>query len=169
MTVRELSSLYYNAYQFANTDVYKQSAAASTTAMQQQMGVQNLGAALSLPDTVGDVSAVSNLSAYVSGLYTQNQLRAAQPASADSSQVDLGGVTNAQTYAAYGYLASKLGIAAPVQSTDPNAVVQAVTAAKTAPSNYVQSLLQSNPAALTQVYQNALSSSFPGVLFSAVA
>lgn len=171
MTACDISALYVSAYQFAGTAAYQQNADASASAMAKQMGVQNLGATLSLPDSTGDLSTVSNISAYVSGLYTKSQLQASQSSFSKltSSDTDVSSVSTAQAYASYGYLAAKLGLATPLQTTSMDTVMKAATAVKTSPSNYVQTLLQSTPSAAMQVYANSLSSYFPGVYVSTAA
>ncbi|ADU27552.1 hypothetical protein Ethha_2035 [Ethanoligenens harbinense YUAN-3] len=112
-------------------------------------GVQNLGAALSLPAQTGDLSAVSNLDADVSGLYTESQLPAYRSLfqTGIDSKPPLSGIGRAQLYAQSQYTAQQLGLTVFAGSVNRNAVA----------------------GSMVQLHQNDLNSSFPGAVFSGIA
>lgn len=168
MTVSQLAGLSWNAYQVINNSTYVGGLSDDASAMQKKMGVQNLGAALSLPTQTGDLGAVSNLDAYVSGLYTESQLPTYQALSQTGvdSKLPLSGIGTARSYAQSLYAAQQLGLTASTGSVNLNAVT---TAGQSAQISRLQASLQSSPVTLVQLYQNYLSSSFPGAVFSSVA
>ncbi|MFT8888410.1 MAG: hypothetical protein ABF904_06295 [Ethanoligenens sp.] len=165
MTVSQLAGLYWNTYQVSNNNAYKNQLSSDASAVQKRMGVQNLSAALSLPNQTGDLSGVSNLNTYVSSLYTRSQMSGTPTVSANNkaSEKAWSSVSNLNTYAKSLYISNQLGLTA--SSANLNGVT---TANQFAKINQLQSLLQSNPATLMQIYQNYLSDSFPGAIFSSV-
>lgn len=164
MTVSQLAGLYWNAYQVSNNSSYTAQLSADTTAVQKQMGVQDLNTALSLPDQIGDLDAVSNMDAYVSGLYAKSQLPESLGLSATGDQAadtSWNSIGNLNSYAKSLYMTQHLGLKS--SSVNLNAVT---TANQAAQISQLQSSLQSSPMSVIQLYQNYLSDSYPGLVFS---
>lgn len=167
MTVSQLSGLEWGTYQFISNSAYSGQLSNDTSTMQKQMGVENLGSALSLPTQTGNLGTITNLDAYVAGLYTQSQLPQYQQVSdiGKTSKTALSGIGSVDSYAKSLYTANRLGLSA-TSAADLNSVTMA---SQSAQITRLQSLLQSSPATVVQLYQNYLSDSFPGAVFNSVA